>query len=266
MQNLSCTIKQPRLRGRVQRVLEYASVFSDVKSIRTYRKLLYAPDKLPATVELAIRSLGGNRVICRNRTADVETLWDTFCGRYHLPRQRLNKPACIVDLGANVGYTVAHFAHLYPTAQILAVEMDRSNFDLCLRNTARLGSRVAIVHAAVWSENGFVHYGGYEANGYAVNRDSKVDIERGVTSRTLRSLFDAYHIRKIDFLKMDIEGAEAEVLLDVGEWGGLVEEIGVEIHPPASYEHSRRLLEASGFFCEASTRRAGALVGRRLPG
>lgn len=259
-------MEQPRLCGRVRRALEYVSVFADVKSIKTYRRLLFAPEKLPATVELGIRSLGGDPVICRSRTADGETLWDTFWWQYHLPWRRLNDPVCIVDLGANVGYTVNHFAHLYPKAQILAVEMDRDNFDLCLRNTARLGSRVAVVHAAVWSANGSVQYDGHAANGYAVSRESKKDVNpaRDVPARTLRSLFEAYDIRKVDFLKMDIEGAEAEVLHDVSEWGRSVREIGVEIHPPASYEHSRTLLEASGFSCEASSRRPGALIARRL--
>jgi FkbM family methyltransferase len=250
---------------RFKKVLEYFSVFSDVQSARTYRKLLYSPEELPEKVELAMRALDGERVICRKHTADMETLWETFWGQYHLPCRRLSKPACIVDLGANVGYTVAHFGHLYPEARILAVEMDLGNVELCLQNTARLGPRVAIVQAAIWSSDGFVRYGGNEVNGLSVSREAEIDnpLAGRAPSRTLRSVFDAYRVEKVDFLKMDIEGAEAEVLRGVGEWGHCVEQIAVEIHPPAEYESCRSLLEGCGFVCEASTRRSGALTAYR---
>ena len=64
-------------------------------------------------------------------------MWDTFFHRFHLPPGELARGACIVDLGANVGYTAAHLAALYPESRIIAVEMDG-------RNAAVAASRASV--------------------------------------------------------------------------------------------------------------------------
>ena len=70
------------------------------------------------------RFLGGIPVLSRPGTADWRTLIDVFVHQYHMPREPLTDPAWILDLGANVGYTAACFLHAYPSARVLAVEME----------------------------------------------------------------------------------------------------------------------------------------------
>lgn len=51
----------------------------------------------------------------------------------------------IVDLGANLGITVADNARRYPEAQIIAVELDPENAELARRNTAPWADRVELL-------------------------------------------------------------------------------------------------------------------------
>jgi hypothetical protein len=43
--------------------------------------------------------------------------------------------ASIIDAGANIGLTSVYFANRFPNAQILALEVDRQNFELLIENT-----------------------------------------------------------------------------------------------------------------------------------
>src|SRR5262245_18098994 len=82
---------------------------ADIVRYRRVKKAVSGP-----AVSLRLKPLDGNSVLCRPGTTDALVLWDTFGGRYHLPPAPL-KPDCVIcDLGANAGYTAAHFASLYP--------------------------------------------------------------------------------------------------------------------------------------------------------
>lgn len=171
-----------------------------------------------------------------------------------------------VDLGANVGYTAVHLAVLYPSARIVAVEMDAQNLDLCRTNTSHIGDRCKTVHAAVWSANGSVAYSGVKTNGYRISRDGQVEQTPGAPTapaRALSDILDDSDIHNVDYLKMDIEGAEAEVLRNVDQWGPRVESMSIEVHSPVSVEGCLDLLQATGFNCEKRWRHPGAIYAAR---
>ena len=75
----------------------------------------------------------GHSITVRPGTSDVLVLRDASIGQYHLPP---SPPRTILDLGAHIGTTVAHFAHLYPQARIYGIELDAANFSLCEQNVA----------------------------------------------------------------------------------------------------------------------------------
>ena len=52
---------------------------------------------------------------------------------------------------------------------------------------------------------------------------------------------------RVDYMKMDIEGAESEVLRQHTEWADRVDSIKVDVHPPYSVEDCLRDLRALGF-------------------
>jgi hypothetical protein len=64
-------------------------------------------------------------------------------------------------------------------------------------------------------------------------------------------------------VKMDIEGAEAEVLESASGWAPRVQAMKVEIHPPATFEHVQKTLRANGFRCTRDRVHACCVVATR---
>jgi len=239
------------IKRKIQSLLKYNEVFSTpievLKFRRLYRDTKGNPDSLMSLQLKESRC----PLFCRPGTTDPQVLWDTFSRKYHLPPYSLGKDATIVDLGANVGYTMAHFASLYPTSRIFGVEMNYENFLLAKKNLAPLEKQCKIIHAAIWFENGQVSYGGDAEWGYSIVRqegESKKEV-RTVGARTIDSILEENNLKKVDYLKMDIEGAEKFVLQHPHKWISQIESMKIEIHPPATIEECKKILVNHGFSC-----------------
>ena len=138
-------------------------------------------------------------------------------------------PAVIVDLGANVGFATLYFSRRYPEARIVAVEADPNTYSRLVQNVQRL-PRVTTYNAAMSSRRGKVKFycSSSSSIGSALSRQSELDREVDVDGMTLGDLLAVAEIARVDLLKIDIEGAEVELLenapLDA------VDEIVAELH------------------------------------
>lgn len=199
-------------------------------------------------------------LLCRPGTSDAEVLWDTFGEGYHRPPHRLPGGATILDLGANVGYTAVDFAVRYPEARVVAVELDRDNAALAGRNLEPFGERCTLLRAAIWSSDGEVAYGGDEAWGLHVTPHGSGT--RSAPAVRIATLLDRLGLGRVDYVKMDIEGGEAEALSDPG-WMERVDAIKVEVHPPATFELCEQALRSAGFEVGRDRRHGECVWGAR---
>jgi FkbM family methyltransferase len=249
-------------------VLRLAQVAADRPSFRTISRQLGSDHKPSGSaVRVRVRPLGGAPVVLRCGTSDPQVLWDTFVGGYHLPMHELSDidAAFIVDLGANIGLTMADFAVRHPGARVLGVELDAANAELCRLNTAPWASRCSVVQAAVWHEDGEVQYSRAPGDewGFRVEQERSAGVAT-VRSISLGTLLGAERDRRpVDYLKMDIEGAEREVLRANTGWASLVRRIGVEVHAPYTVEDGLADLAALGFRPEPDHRHWGSVYGSR---
>jgi FkbM family methyltransferase len=143
-----------------------------------------------------------------------------------------------------VGLTTLYLASKAPEARFICVEPAPGNVDLLRRNVAPV-RQVVVVQAAVTNESGTVAFDDTRpAWGGGISRDGPLRVE----AISLDDLLARYApAGTIDLLKMDIEGAEAEVFSGPMEWLDRVACIIAELHPPFSLEQFRRLLIARGF-------------------
>lgn len=246
----------------------YARLTRDRSSLRRFAALrAAAPAEDPRAVEpvsLRVRALGDREILVRPGTSDADTLWDALVRRYHLPPEEVSAPRTILDLGANIGLTVAHLACAFPAARVIGVELDPANVALARRNVAAWSDRCEIREAAVWVEDGELEYHGWSANTSSFrvsdDADSTADV-RFASAVTLSSL--VAESGRVDYVKMDIEGAEARVLTERTAWAASVGAIKVETHPPYSPAACARDLVALGFAVRADARHSWAVVGLR---
>jgi len=189
-----------------------------------------------------------NALACRQGTTDAYMLWHTLVDEQHKVELPIGEPSVIFDLGANVGYTAVEFARLYPEARIVAVELDSENASVARQNISPFAERCTLIEGAVWSVDGQINYGGGGAHGLRVNGTESHTADRLAPAYTIDTLMSITDVEHIDFLKMDIEGAEAEVVQENSPWLRHVKVLNLEVHLRSiSAEEGKRRLEASGF-------------------
>jgi FkbM family methyltransferase len=156
--------------------------------------------------------------------------------------------------------TISHYATLFPDAKILGIELDAGNLAMCERNIAPHGARCRVIHGAVWSDTGQVAYSG-DAE-WAFHVSPEVTSGQTVTSYTVDALIQMLCVDTIDFLKIDIEGAEAEILAQAASWIGNVRALKVEIHPPFTIEACDAVLRGLGVTTSIDDRHPRCIIGR----
>lgn len=175
----------------------------------------------------------------REGTVDREVWADTFTGLYHVPPERRPPPETVLDLGANIGLVSAHYRFLWPDASILAVEMDPGNAAV-----ARVNS-----HASLVWETAVAATAGDDVPYDATGRTDSFRLDPTGASRTHAETVDgiirATFKEPVDFVKMDVEGAEWKIFEKVEEWAPLVRSLLVELHGDSS---SDTLVEVATIF------------------
>jgi FkbM family methyltransferase len=145
-------------------------------------------------------------------------------------------PHTIIDAGANIGLSAIWYATRYPQARIIAIEAERANFELMVRNLEAYPN-VTPVHAALWSHDGVLDIEDpFRVGGWGFQttpRDGGAGSSFGsVECVTAGEVIEKYGLDRVSLFKIDIEGAEYELFSDPGssEWLTSVDAIAIELH------------------------------------
>ena len=141
-------------------------------------------------------------------------------------RQKLKEVPFIIDCGANIGLSIISMKRQYPNAEIIAYEPDDKNFHLLSENIKSFGySNVTLHKEAVWTSNTTLQFSNA---GLMSSKIETGDSNNTVAIKAIR-LKDVID-REVDFLKIDIEGAEYDVLKDIADKLHLVKNMFLEYH------------------------------------
>jgi FkbM family methyltransferase len=158
-----------------------------------------------------------------------------------------NQQPYILDCGANIGLSVVYFKQLYSQSTIVAFEPDKEIFDILSRNVRNFGyDDVELVNRAVWNCATDLNFTSDGADG---GRLSVVSDKPDHVVKSIR--LKDYLNRKVDLLKLDIEGAETVVLTDCAGQLSNVDALFVEYHSfdkqPQTLHTLLSILAQSGF-------------------
>ena len=154
----------------------------------------------------------------------------------------------IIDGGANIGLSVIYCKRRFPSARITAFEADPLVAGFLRRNLAACGLADVDVRAeALWSCDTELSFLAEGADGGRVTPDG------GGLVRVPAVALSPFLDEPVDFLKLDIEGAEFEVLQSCRGRLGMVEKAFIEYHSkvdePQQLAELMALLKDAGFRC-----------------
>ena len=136
----------------------------------------------------------------------------------------------IIDGGANIGLSVFFMKKFYPKCRILAFEADPDVFNVLSQNIHSFGFHgVKLANRALWKEETDVTFVPEGADAGRVARYGETEGTNRIQIPAVR-LRDYLLEEEVDFLKLDIEGAETEVLLDCSDSLNRVKNLFVEYH------------------------------------
>lgn len=202
---------------------------------------------------VTVRLTTGERIILeRSMLMGANVAYEIFVSEIYRSPRRFDPSSIkrIVDVGANVGFSVAYWAARYPDARIDAFEPHPKHLATLRRTISlnRLDERVFVHPAAAGVSDG-------SSNLLSAGVCSKIDtqaknreVARGLETIEVPvvDFFSAIGSGQIDLLKIDCEGAEYDVLMDtrfddinatkmVIEWHATI------THPQADIELIERL-------------------------
>jgi FkbM family methyltransferase len=144
----------------------------------------------------------------------------------------------VLDCGAHVGLVSLWIKSRWPAARVTAFEADPIIASMLRRNLSRnRADDVEVVDAAIWNHTGTVTF---RASGTDAGAVDSVAADSAGPLREVRAVrLRDWLTEPIDLLKLDIEGAELDVLQDSVDVLSSVRNVHLEIH---DFDPSRRLL------------------------
>jgi FkbM family methyltransferase len=139
-------------------------------------------------------------------------------------------PKTIIDGGANIGLASVFWHKEFPDANIVAVEPDGGNLKLAELNT-KCFDKVKILKGGLWSQDCMLSICNEGDENYAL-RVIEDRMNGTIAGRSIDSIMSEYGWSFVDVLKLDIEGAEVELLSkNIESWIDRVNVLIIELHP-----------------------------------
>lgn len=168
------------------------------------------------------------------------------------------KNPIILDCGSNIGMTLIYFKKLYPKSKIIAFEPDNETFMMLKKNVTMNNLKdVSLFNKAVYNSDGFIDFyydSDNPGSGLMGTTKDRLPMTLSAHSRVHSVLLSNFVKKPVDFLKMDIEGAENLVMEDLSSHKKLklIKEICIEYHHHIKQKYDvlskiLKILEDNGF-------------------
>ncbi|WP_447974987.1 FkbM family methyltransferase [Nitrospira sp. Kam-Ns4a] len=166
----------------------------------------------------------------------------------------------ILDVGSADGDKTITFLKSFPSARVLCFEPQRSKHARFHRRVAQWKDRVELFDVGLWNANTTLRMSVYSYTDASSILPIQPYLERqgktvvGIESIQVQRLDDVLRNRGIghvDFMKIDVEGVEKEVLEGARETLQIIDNVYVEISPLRKGPHSRDYIDAFSLLHEA---------------
>lgn len=192
-----------------------------------------------------LRSRNGPVMELRPKTGDLFGFYEIVLRRdYFAAGQVIEPGATVIDVGANIGcFTITAAKLAGPTGRVIAIEPEESTYQQLLRNIKlnRLDNVTALRLAVGATEGEILLHSDpnrlFSSVFSSVNGRPVEGSDQRVPMVTLDSLMEKYGIERCDYLKLDCEGAEHEIVANMSPaTASRVKQITMEVHKIAGFD------------------------------
>ncbi len=192
-----------------------------IKILLTWLKINFKFIFLSKLFKLKSEKIFGNKVYAFDYGTIRYLFEEIFYRNEYLFKSNCESPI-IFDCGANIGFATIFFKWIYPKSIIYSFEPDRSTFEILKKNVSQNNlTNVHLFNSAISDREGTIDFFVDKENpGSLLMSTKKERMEKNkitVNCISLSSLIKKEKIKKIDFIKMDIEGSEKEVIKDLDD-------------------------------------------------
>lgn len=242
-------------------------LFLKQSNVRTFYQMRSRHEKSPRNIPVQDLSFNNLKLDIVDGPSFVGQYKEIFLEEIYKFESK-NPAPVIYDCGANVGTSILYFKQHHPQARITAFEADKNVYKCVASNLKKNNvSDVNLINKAVWTHNDGVNFSSDGADGGAISSSGK---SAPIASARLRDFLAKE--QTIDMLKIDIEGAETDVVLDCADELHRVQNIFIEFHSinksPQKLSKLLAVLENQGFryFMTPISVRETPFVNRGLDG
>jgi FkbM family methyltransferase len=239
-----------------------------VKNIRNWWLYLLYKFGLVKTDPLLFRARSGILVEVPQRL--LHTFKEIFMDECYMYGLTQRIPACpvFIDIGANAGYFSLYAASRFANAKFFAYEPIPSNFEQLRRNiNLNKNSKIIAFQKAVAGSSGetimtFDEIEGFSTTAHIVNESKLYDKNNSIKVQcvTIKDIFDENKLNSCDFLKMDCENAENEIIFNCPvEYLSRIKQFAIEVHAPENANLLKKFLHDNGFTTHETKKALGML-------
>jgi len=264
------------LRKKAARKWDVEFSLGIIRTIKNWPSVLFE-DRLSSKSLSLYRLRNGVKYQVRPKTADRDIVLEVWRRRCYTPEGFEIKPEdTVVDIGAHIGVFAVFAAHHAKNGRVVAVEPFEENFQMLRRNIElNSATNTVALNKAVSDRRGKKDLFLSNANtgGHSFIRDfgrsSGEDCRScAVETLPLADLLKEHGIKRVDFLKVDCEGAEYEILYSCSkETLASVSKISMEYHDLDGEKRNvgamKSFLESNGFSVRVENVGAQLLFARR---
>lgn len=161
------------------------------------------------------------------------------------------KKPFIIDCGSNIGISILYFKKLYPQAKIIGFEPDKTTYKTLTANIMNNNLENVQLHNKALHPNKekLIFYTRENTPGYP-GQNAYGMFDCATKKEIAATKLSPYVTQSVDFLKLDIEGAEAAMLQELADANKLhmVKQMVLEFHPDKnSLAGTLSLLEKHNF-------------------
>ena len=210
----------------------------------------------------------GAKYFSRAGTTDFEIINEIYVVKeYNKLLGYLEKDSVVIDIGAQIGVFSVFAALKDGSVKIYSYEPFLPNYTLLEKNIKlnNLSKQIIPFNVGVGKKNEIRKFTISDKNtgGHGFYcKDSSESIQ--IKTISLKEVFENNNIKKCDFLKMDCEGAEYEILFNAPDsYLKKIKSITMEYHDNGNVVELKKFLEKSGFKVEVIGAMDGLLYAYR---